>query len=269
VKAALIAAESLEADHDQTLAQWRLQVERARYDAQRAERRYRQVEPEHRLVARGLERDWERSLQALVEAEAELARRERARPRTLSDTERGQLLSLGADLGRVWSAPTTSDRDRKQLLRCLIEEVIVDVTPEERQATLIVRWRGGATSELAVELPRHQPKMRTDEDTVALLERLAVHYDDATIAGILNRQHRLSATGEPFTAQIVSGVRRYRGIPRHEPAAEPPDGELVTIAKAAEILGFVPSTIHRWLQIGFIAGELLGLNRSLQQWLLR
>jgi excisionase family DNA binding protein len=88
-----------------------------------------------------------------------------------------------------------------------------------------------------------------------LLERLAIHYDDATIAGILNRQGRLSATGERFTAQIVSGVRRYRGIPRHERSAERPDGELVTVAKAAQILGFVPSTIHRWLQIGFIAGE--------------
>lgn len=155
----------------------------------------------------------------------------------------------------MWSAPSTSDRDRKQLLRCLIEEVIVDVMPEERTATLTLRWRGGATSELAIELPRYQPKIRTDEDTVTLLERLAVHYDDATIAGILNRQGRVSATGEPFTAQIVGGVRRYRGIARHEPSAEPPDGELVTVAKAAEILGFVPSTVHRWLQIGFIPGE--------------
>ena len=73
VKAALRAAEALEADHDAALAQWRLQVERARYEAERAERRYRQVEPEHRLVARGLERDWERALGALAEAEAELA----------------------------------------------------------------------------------------------------------------------------------------------------------------------------------------------------
>ena len=84
VKAALRAAEMLEADHDAALAQWRLQVERARYEAERAERRYRQVEPEHRLVARALERDWERALTALAEAEAELALRERQRPRTLT-----------------------------------------------------------------------------------------------------------------------------------------------------------------------------------------
>jgi excisionase family DNA binding protein len=255
VKAALRAAEGLEQDHDQALEQWRLQVERARYEAQRAERRYRQVEPENRLVARGLERDWELALRALAETEAELERRERARQRTLTDQERQGLLALGSDLGRVWSAPTTTDRDRKALLRCLIEEVIVDVSREERRATLKLRWRGGAISELAVPLRRYQPKIRTDEETVVLLERLATHYDDATIAGILNRQGRLSATDERFTAQIVSGVRRYRGIPRHQPSAEPADGELVTVAKAAEILGFVPSTIHRWLQVGFIAGE--------------
>jgi DNA invertase Pin-like site-specific DNA recombinase/uncharacterized protein YndB with AHSA1/START domain len=255
VKAALVAAESLEADHDASLEQWRLQVERARYEAQRAERRYRQVEPEHRLVARGLERDWEKSLTTLATAEAELERRERTRPRTLTDDERQQLLSLGVDIGRVWSVPTTTDRDRKQLLRCLIEEVIVDEQREERQATLTIRWRGGALSELTVALRRHQPKIRTDEGTVELLQRLAARYDDAMIAGILNRQGRLSATGERFTAQIVGGVRRYRGIPRFEPSGEQHDGELVTITRAAEILGVVPSTVHRWLAEGFIAGE--------------
>jgi DNA invertase Pin-like site-specific DNA recombinase len=255
VSAALAAAEALEQDHDAALAQWRLQVERARYEAERAERRYRQVEPEHRLVARGLERDWEQKLTALAAAEAELALRERQRPRTLTAEEREQLLRLGTDLGRVWSAPTTTDRDRKQLLRCLIEEVIVDVAREQRRATLTVRWRGGALTELAVPLPKPQPAIRTDEDTIELLRRLAVHNDDATIAGILNRQGRRSATGERFTAIIVGGLRRYRGIPAHQPPAEPPDGELLPVGKAADELGVAASTIFRWLQAGFIRGE--------------
>jgi DNA invertase Pin-like site-specific DNA recombinase len=255
VSAALRAAEALEADHDAALEQWRLQVERARYEAERAERRYRQVEPEHRLVARGLERDWEQKLSALAAAEAELELRERQRPRTLTAAEREQLLRLGTDLGRVWSAPTTSDRDRKQLLRCLIEEVIVDVAREQRRATLTVRWRGGAITELAVPLPKPQPAVRTDEDTIALLRRLAVHYDDATIAGILNRQGRRSATGERFTAIIIGGLRRYRGIPAHTPPTEPPDGELLPVGKAADELGVAASTLFRWLQAGFIRGE--------------
>ena len=255
VKAALRAAEALEADHDAALAQWHLQVERARYEAERAERRYRQVEPEHRLVARGLERDWERALGALAEAEAELAVRERQRPRTLTPEEREQLLALGSDLGRVWSAPTTTDRDRKQLLRCLIEEAILDVDREERRATVTLRWRGGALTELAVPLPKPQPAIRTDEDTIALIERLAVHYDDATIAGILNRQGRRSATGERFTKIIVGSLRRHRNIPTYKLPADPPDGELLPVGKAAAELGVAPSTIFRWLQDGFIRGE--------------
>ena len=255
VKAALSAAEMLEADHDAALAQWRLQVERGRYEAERAERRYRQVEPEHRLVARGLERDWERALTALAEAEAELALRERERPRTLTPEEREQLLALGSDLGRVWSAPTTTDRDRKQLLRCLIEEVILDVSREERRATVTLRWRGGALTELAIPLPKPQPAIRTDEDTIALIERLAAHYDDGRIAGILNRQGRRSARGERFT-KIIVGLRRYRNIPTYKPPAEEPDdGELLPVGKAAEELGVAPSTIFRWLQDGFIRGE--------------
>jgi DNA invertase Pin-like site-specific DNA recombinase len=255
VKAALGAAEALEQDHDAALSQWRLQVERSRYEAERAERRYRQVEPEHRLVARGLERDWEKALGALAEAEAELRLRARQRPRTLTDPEREQLLALGSDLGRVWSAPTTTDRDRKQLIRCVIEEVIVDVNRQERRATLTLRWQGGALTELAVPLATQQPKIRTDEDTIALLTRLATHYDDATIAAILNRQGRRSARGERFTAIIVGGLRRHRGIPAHKPPAEPPDGELLPIGKAAEELGVAASTLHRWLHAGFIAGE--------------
>lgn len=167
-----------------------------------------------------------------------------------------QLTSI-ADLGRVWTAPTTTDRDRKHLLRTLIDDVTLDVAREQRQATVTVRWRGGTISEFIVQLPRRQPTIRTDEDTIALLGRLAAHYDDATIAGILNRQGRRSATGQRFTAQIISSLRTHRKIPRHQQPTEPPDGELDTITRAAKILDVAPSTIHRWLADGFIAGEQL------------
>ena len=96
---------------------------------------------------------------------------------------------------------------------------------------------------------------RTDEDTISLLRRLAALYPDEVIAGILNRQGRKTATGERFTANQVGSLRRYRDIPRFQPPAEPPIGELVSIRKAAQILGMNTSTIHRWLADGFIAGE--------------
>jgi sugar-specific transcriptional regulator TrmB len=81
------------------------------------------VEPENRLVARTLEAEWERRLAELAEAEAELKRRERQRPGRLTENERKRIRILGADLGRVWEAQTTTDRDRKELLQTLLEEV--------------------------------------------------------------------------------------------------------------------------------------------------
>jgi DNA invertase Pin-like site-specific DNA recombinase len=254
--AALKAAEQLESDYDSALAQFRREVERTEYEAQRAERRYHAVDPENRLVARGLEADWEKCLRQLEAARAELTRREQQRPRALSAEERTAIRSLGSDLKGVWSAPTTSDRDRKELLRALLEEVIIALQPNEFRAHLTMRWRGGAITELDVPVPRFQPMgPRTDEDTISLLCRLAALYPDDVIAGILNRQGRNTATGERFTANQVGSLRRYRKIPRFQPPAEPPHGELATIRKAAQILGLHTSTIHRWLADGFIAGE--------------
>ena len=100
LQACLAAAQQLEDGHDAALAQWRRQVEQARYQAGRAERRYRAVDPDNRLVARGLETEWNTALQELADAEAELARREAARPKTLTPQEKQAILALGDDLGR-------------------------------------------------------------------------------------------------------------------------------------------------------------------------
>jgi DNA invertase Pin-like site-specific DNA recombinase/predicted DNA-binding transcriptional regulator AlpA len=256
VQAALLAAQQLEADHDAALAQWRLAVERARYEAERAERRYRTVDPENRLVARGLEAEWEQRLRELEQAQSELTRREQQHPRTLTPPERSALLALGRDLKAVWFAPTTTPRDQKELLRTLLEEVIIAVYREEYRAHLTLRWRGGMLSELDVSLPRSRPAtIRTDEDIVALVRRLAVHYPDAVIAGILTRQGRTTAYGLRFTANHVGNLRRHWNIPRFEPPTERSEGELLNIKQAAQILSIAPSTIHRWLNDGFIAGE--------------
>lgn len=258
IDAVLQAEKNLETDHDAAVAQWRLEVERVRYEAEKAERRYRAVEPENRLVARGLETEWENRLRDLTAAQAELTRREQERPQLISNQERKILRALGADIKRVWSAPTTTDRDRKELLRTLLEEINVTVERAEFRAHLILRWRGGSITEIDVALRRYRtPPLRTDEDTIALVRRLAAHYPDAVIAGIVNRQGRRTVHGDRFTANKIGNLRRYWKIPRFEPPSTPPSGELVTIAKAAEILGTAPSTVHRWIADGFIAGEQL------------
>jgi hypothetical protein len=238
------------------LAQWRRQVERHRYQTQRAERRYRAVDPENRNVARGLEADWERCLRDLAQAEAELARREQERRQTAPAVDRQALGALAADLRRVWAAPTTTDRDRKSLLRTLLEEVIIAVDRAHYCAHLTLRWQGGAITELEVGLPRSRPAtVRTDEDTIDLVRRLAAHYPDAIIAGILNRQGRRTVRGQRFTVPGVAGLRRYWRIPGFVRPATPPQGQLVNIRQAAKILAIAPSTLHRWLNDGFIAGE--------------
>ena len=255
VEAAIAAAERLEADHDGALAQWRLTVERASYETQRAERRYRAVDPDNRLVARGLEAEWEKALRELDRAKAELAHREALRPKTLSANERCRLLALGTDLSTVWRAPTTLPRDKKELLRTVLEEVIITVHKEQHRAHLTLRWRGSALTEIDFDLPRRRATVRTDEDTIALLRRLATHYPDAVIAGILNRQERRTAYGHRFTANLVSGLRRQWNIARYERPANPPDGELMNVTQIANTLGVAASTVHRWLNDGIIAGE--------------
>jgi len=257
IQACLAAAQHLEDGHDAALAQWRRQVEQARYTATKAERRYRAIDPDNRLVARGLERDWEHALQAVADAEAELARRQAARPTTLTEDERAAILALGDDLNQVWTAATTTDKDRKRLLRTLLDEVNITVARDrtEGRADLILRWTGGAITDLSVPLKRRPPAIRTDEDTIDLLRRLATHYPDAQIAGILNRQGRTTARGLSFTASRVQSLRHHWRIPCHQPNGDPPDGNLLTVADAAAELGLAPSTLHRWLADGFIAGE--------------
>jgi uncharacterized protein YndB with AHSA1/START domain len=253
----LAAAQQLEDGHDAVLDQHRREIERARYTASRAERRYRAVDPDNRLVARGLEADWEQALTELSTAQAALARHETARPTSLTDDERARILALGDNLQAVWDATSTTDKDRKQLLATLLDEVNITVHRDTSggRADLVLRFTGGAITDLTVPIKRRPPAIRTDEDTIDLIRRLAVHYPDAQIAAILNRQGRRTAKGLSYTASRVQGLRHHWNIACYQPHDHPADGELMTVRDAAAELGLAPSTLHRWLNDGFIAGE--------------
>jgi DNA invertase Pin-like site-specific DNA recombinase len=257
VQACLTATAQLETGYDTALDQHRRQVDQARYAALKAERRYRAVDPENRLVARGLETEWNTALRHVADTETELARRETKRPKTLTPQEKQAILALGGNLDSVWSAPTTTDKDRKQLLRTLLEEVQIAVRRDDADphADLLLRFKGGVLSELTVPLRRPQPSIRTDEDTITLLRRLAGHYPDAKIAGILNRQGRHTARELSFTASRVQSLRHHHQIPRYQPNNQPQDGELLNVSAAAKVLGIAPSTLLRWLNDGFVLGE--------------
>lgn len=129
---------------------------------------------------------------------------------------------------------------------------------EHGRADLVLRWKGGAVTELAVPLRRTPPRrLRTAEDTIGLVRRLAVLYPDAKIAGILNRQERRTARGMSYTASRVQSLRHYWKIPCYQPgpASQEPQGELLNVTAAARELGIAPSTLLRWLDDGFVAGE--------------
>jgi DNA invertase Pin-like site-specific DNA recombinase len=256
MEAVILAEKNVDADHDAALAQYQLQIERLQYETERAERRYRAVEPENRLVARTLEAQWERCLNQLNDAKSELDRRHQQRPKRLTSEQRSHIRSLSEDLSLVWYAPSTNHRDKKELLQILLEEVNIAINREEGTAHLILRWKKGFISEITVDVRQKRiPPIRTEQDTIELVRRLAVHYPDAVIAGILNRQGRKTARGDRFTVNKVGNLRRYWKIPRFKATKAPCDGELVTIKKAADILGVAASTVHRWLTDGFIAGE--------------
>ena len=113
----------------------------------------------------------------------------------------------------------------------------------------------GSHQQLMIQIVKGTHDNRTDEDTIELVRRLAAHYSDAMIAGIVNRQGRGTARGDRFTANKIGNLRRYWKIPRYTPPSTPSTGELATVKRAAEILDIAPSTVHRWLSDGFIAGE--------------
>ena len=234
---------------------WAHQIEKAQYEAQRAERQYMAVEPENRVVARELERRWNLQLEALgqVKRAAEQALQT---PTLLGEEELAKIHLLDAQLRTVWDAATTTNRDRKRLLGCLIAEVQLR-TEEEVHAIRIV-WKGGALTERDVVRGKPGLAQRTPQDTVELVRVLAQEFDDAQIARILNKQGRRSGLGNPFTRQSVTSLRGKHAIPKCPKmrAKDPLEGPF-TAEEAARELGVTMSTVHRWLREGVLAGEQL------------
>jgi hypothetical protein len=247
-----------EAEHQQGLRAFEAALERARYEAERARRQFDAVEPENRLVARDLEAEWEARLAEAGRAEAALAERQARRPVSLTAQEAAWLQRAGADLRAVFEADSTTMAERKQLLRTVLSEVTVTVDNETKEGKLSVYFEGGACVERTVAAPRrgwHIPA--TDEDTVALVRRLACHYNDTRIAQILSRQGRKTATGLSFTRERVNALRQSRAIPVPPPPSvgdSDDDAVIMSLTEARRALGVSGATLYRWLRDGFIAG---------------
>jgi DNA invertase Pin-like site-specific DNA recombinase len=232
-----------------------LQVERARYEAERAERAFDACEPENRLVARSLESRWEERLVALAEAEKALAATQATAPPLPS---RSELEALTGDVASLWHAPTTSPRDRKRLLRTLVADVTLLPEPDFSKARIGVRWHTGAADELVVARRQAVTEYRrTDRGAIEMAGRLA-DLTNAEVARELNATGYKTGAGRPFDRMAVANMRHYHKIPQPGLLEE---GEL-TVAEVARRLGIGHGSVTYWIARGWLPAR-RGLN---EQW---
>jgi DNA invertase Pin-like site-specific DNA recombinase len=241
---------------------WRQRLERARYAADRARRQYQLAEPENRLVTRQLEAGWEAALAESGRLEADYQRFTEEQPRTLTPAERTAIQALASDLPRVWSAPSTTQADRKELLRILIQDITATVIGDSELVDVTITWAGcHQTTGQAV-----RPVARLDQ--LSYYPALLARVTELAAAGRNNRQIADALNAEGFrppkrTSQFTSGQVRtlitQRGIrsqPKGRPAVltslEP--GEWSVPSLAAK-LGMPTATIYNWIYRGWITAR--------------
>lgn len=240
---------------------WRTRLEQVRYEARRAERRYKAVDPDNRVVARTLEREWEHRLQEQQEVEQQYAQARSQRHAELSEQDRQRIRQLAQELPQVWRAPTTSMADRKAMLRLVIEAVAVHPIDIPRRAIRVrVQWQSGAVSELEVARPRGGDRRKHTEEALHLLKELAAAgCADDEIAQQLNEEGIRTGTGLPWDDSLVRAARRKQGIERvapDRPRMRPlpfrhPDGRY-SVPGAMARCGVSAGTIYRWIEQGLI-----------------
>ena len=240
--------------------QWSLKRERARYEAERARRQYDAVEPENRLVARSLERVWEDKLRQAEQIDIEYESWRRQQPISLAAADRAQIISLGEDLPKLWDAASVVER--KQILRLVVKEVVLDQRPESGQVWIRIIWQTGAVSEHKVR--RNVSSYRNYADVATLEARVrdlvVARKIDREIARALNADGLLSAHGRPFSGGEVHLLRKRWNIPtvkinrtEHNPR-QWPDGTY-SVQGAAEALSISTQTVFKWLQKGRLSGH--------------
>jgi len=252
---ALAAAEQVAERRSRASRAVELRVERARYDAIRAERAFHACEPENRLVARSLETRWETKLRELAEAEAELAEQTAPAP----EPSREQIEQIARDLPRLWAAETTSEKDRKRLLRALIADITITSQPTGPELDVGIRWRSGASEQHTIQRPKTRAEVvRTPAEAIEMTRRLAIDHTNAQIAEQLNAAGLRAGTGGPFAADHVQWIRWRHKIAY--PASYARDGEL-TVTQTAQRLGISDGTVYDWISTGKLTARRGPANR--------
>ena len=244
IKLAVRAFEELENRTGAIERQWRLKIERAQYEAQLAQRRYEEVDPSNRLVASTLERRWNEALVSLEDIRQQYEAHQHKEGLADIAKRKTEILSLGKDLPRLWRSKTTQAKDRKRILRLLIKDITVKRLEGERRVKLQIRWQGGASEEIIVEIPPSAPdKWRHSPQIVERVREMAKTLTDQQIAAQFNEEGLKSNKGNAYTASGIAWIRYKHSIPA--PELKRPDE--LTVKQLAAKFDVSANVIYYWI----------------------
>jgi len=243
IEAALEAGEQEARQDDEKRTALELALEKARYQAGRAQRQYDAADPDNRLVAGELETRWNHALHTVADLEARVQAATAQRP-SLQPGERERLFELGVDLHQLWKHPAAPATVKKRILRTVLTEIVLDVSDDPPRNLLWLHWSGGVHTQ--VSLPRNrtgQHGRAVSQEAVELVRELATVCNDQTIATVLNRLGYRTGHGLTWRSSRVAGVRNYHGIPPCDPS---PDR--LTLEHVAEILQVSNTVVRRLIK---------------------
>ena len=222
LRVAMQVLDQVEQDLTAQRRQRELQLEQARYEARLAQRQYDSVDPSNRLVASELERRWNEKLERVAQLERAYAQAEHEAEWSLTADERSAITELSRDLPAIWSAETTTNQDRKQLLRMAIESVQLDGISQAGQIEMQIRWRSGTVTSLSIKrVAPGEGSLKTPEQAISQIHEMARRSSYKEIAARLNRVGLRSAFGRRFTTQHVGYICRRDGLTKGKSHAEP------------------------------------------------
>jgi len=251
IELSLAVQQEIQAQLDKADRLRRQQVERARYEADSARRRYMHVDPANRLFADSLEAEYNEKLRALAEAQDNYERQSTADRKVLSEAQRKQLFSLAKDFPAIWNDPKTPQRERKRIVALLIEDVTLI---KAEKITIQARFKGGATTTLRIPLPLNAWQGRkTPENTVALIDELLDRHTDAEVAELLNERHCVTGAGEKFSRESVSWIRKSKGLKSYKERLR--EKGMMTPDEISKHCGISYDTVKSWRKKGALIGR--------------
>ncbi|MDR6485505.1 recombinase family protein [Paraburkholderia terricola] len=248
IEVALTVQQELASRQEEADRLRRQHVERARYEADLAQRRFLKVDPDNRLVADALEADWNARLRALADAQQVYERASVSDSNVVTDAERVELLALATDFPRLWRNPRTQMKEKKRMLRLLIE----DITLTKADALHVdIRFAGGATRSLDLALPKSCVELRTtDAEVVKEIDQLIDTYTDGEIADVLNERGVRTVVTTPWTAARVGRLRNTYHLSDRRTRLLALG--LLTPEDVAARYGVAVSTVHLWRRRGLL-----------------